>query len=532
MKRRVLPHFLFCLALTFQTVLAQAPYKFTFQGIAINNMAQPVQNASITVKISIIKSQVLGPVVVEETQPAQTDSNGMFTIVVGAGGGDLSQVEWPYDIFFLKAEVDDENNGKFHFIGMTQLLSVPYSLYANESGKWRNTEPVVQRRDLKNGQSLPPIGAGARMIWYPGKAAFRAGANFDKWEDQGIGRFTFASGFNTEASGDFSTALGDRSSSTGEFSISGGFVSNAKGKSAIALGYSNEAHQDHSIALGHTSQAFNPFSIAFGSSATAMGDYAIAFGHHTIAKANFGVALGLFNNSFDQPNGSLTDRLFQIGNGLDINNRSNALTILRNGNIGVGGKAVSPQFILDVGSRMRIRHDNATSGLYLDNSQNNPEGFMGMKTDKQIGFYLNGAWRFWIDENGNASTPFGVLQVFSSDERLKRDITPLKGSIDAVTRLHGYHYHWIDPKRGTELQTGVIAQEVEKYFPELVQQNEKGFKTVNYIGLIPHLIESVRELKNQTAEIAELRKEISELKALAGGNTNKNAALQNTTKTK
>lgn len=530
MKQRILLHFLFYLALTFQTVLAQAPYKFTFQGVAVDDMVQPIQDASITVKISIIKGQVLGPVVFEETQSAQTDSNGMFTIVVGAAGGDLSQVEWPYDVFFLKAEVDNENNGKFHFIGMTQLLSVPYSLYANESGKWRDTEPVVQKGDLKNGQSLPPVGTGARMIWYPGKAAFRAGANFDKWEDQEIGRFTFASGFNTEASGDFSTALGDRSSATGEFSISGGFVNSAKGKSAIALGYSNDAYQDHSIALGHTSQAFSPFSIAIGSSAAAMSDHAVAFGHHTIAKANFGVAMGLFNNSFDQPNGSLTDRLFQIGNGVDINNRSNALTILRNGNIGIGGKAVTPQFILDVGSRMRIRHDNTTSGLYLDNSQNKPEGFMGMKTDKQVGFYLNGAWQFWIDDVGMAWTPVGKLGFASSDNRLKRNIKALRGSLDAIGHIRGYHYNWIDKNRGTDLQTGVIAQEIEKYFPELVQQDDKGFKTVNYIGLIPHLIESVKELKNQTAEITELRTEINELKMLAS--TTKNAIPQNITKTK
>lgn len=513
-------------------VNAQAPYKFTFQGIAVDDMFQPIQNASITIKISIIKSQVLGPIVFEETQPAQTGSNGMFTVVVGASGGDLSQIEWSSDIFFLKAEVDNENNGKFHFIGMTQLLSVPYSLYANESGKWRNTEPVVQKGDLKNGQSLPPIGAGARMIWYPGKAAFRAGANFDKWEDQEIGRFTFASGFNTEASGDFSTAFGDRSSATGEFSISGGFVNNAKGKSAIALGYSNDAHQDHSIALGHTSQAFNPFSIAIGSSATATGDYAVAFGHHTIAKANFGIAVGLFNNSFDQPNGSLTDRLFQVGNGQDINNRSNALTILRNGNIGIGNKATSAEFTLDVASRMRIRNDGTTAGLYLNNSLNKPEGFMGMKTDKQVGFFLNGAWRFWVDDTGAAWTPLGQLGFASSDKRLKQNIIPLQGSLNAISQLRGYHYHWLDARRGTELQTGVIAQEIAKHFPELVQQDEKGFKTVNYIGLIPHLIESVRELKNQTAEIVELRREINELKMLTSGNTKKNEVSHNATKTK
>ncbi|WP_291034106.1 tail fiber domain-containing protein [Dyadobacter sp. 50-39] len=530
MQRGILVLFLICLASILVPAHAQAPYKFTFQGQALDDNLQPIQNGSVTVRISIIQTQPLGPQVFEEVHSTNTNLNGFFTVTVGSAGGDLSQIPWPYDVFFLKAEVDDQNNGKFHFIGMTQLLSVPYSLYANESGKWRDQEPIVQKGELLVGQTLPPVGAGARMIWYPRKAAFRVGSNFNKWEDQEMGKFTFASGLDTQAFGDYSSAFGDRSSSMGKYSISGGFLNVANGKAAIALGFSNNADKDHSIALGHTSQALNPFSVAIGSGAAAMADHAVALGHHTVAKASFGLAVGLYNNSFDQPNGGLTDRLFQIGNGTDLNNRTNAMTVLRNGNIGIGGKATIPEFILDVASRMRIRNDGSTAGLYLNNSQNKPEGFMGMKTDKQIGFYLNGAWRFWIDENGNASTQYGVLQIFSSDKRLKRDINPLKGSLDAISQVHGYHYHWIDANRGTDLQTGVLAQEVEKYFPELVQANDKGFKTVNYIGLIPHLIESVKELKNQTAEIAELRKEIRQLKLSVG--TDMNAAPRNTAKTK
>ncbi len=530
MQNRILLLLLFCFGLG--PAYAQAPYKFTFQGIAIDGNAQPVQNATITVKISIIQTQVLGPVVFQETHSTQTNSEGLFTITVGTAGGDLSQIEWPFDVFFLKTEIDVQNSGKFYFGGMSQLLSAPYALYSNESGKWRDKEPIVQKGDLKNGEILPPVGIGPRLIWYPRKAAFRAGGTFDRWEDPKIGAFSFASGFNTEASGDFSVALGDRSSATGEYSISGGFTNNSKGLSSIALGFSNNADQDHSIVIGHQSRAYNPFSIAIGSGAAAMGDHAIAFGHHTVAKAPHSLAVGLFNNSFDQPNGGPVDRIFQIGNGVDINNRNNAMTVLRNGNIGIGGKAVLPEFVLDVTSRMRIRNDGNTAGLYLNNSQNKPEGFMGMKTDKQVGFYLNGAWQFWVDEIGRAWTSLGQLGFAPSDERLKQNIIPIKGSLDAISKIRGYHYSWIDTRRGAELQTGVIAQEVEKYFPELVQQNEKGLKTVNYTGLIPHLIESVRELKNQTAEIAELRKEINELKMLTGNSTYKNAAPQHSLKAK
>ncbi|MCF0070616.1 tail fiber domain-containing protein [Dyadobacter sp. CY261] len=509
---------LICLGLILNIAHAQAPYKFTFQGLAVDDMAQPVQNASIQVKISIIQSQILGPIVFEETHTVQTNSNGMFTVVVGTGGGDLSQVRWPYDIFFLKAEVDVKNDGKFHFIGMSQLLSFPYSLYANESGKLRENFPILQKDQAQQSADLPTVGNGARLIWHPKKAAFRVGYTNGTWEDSNIGQSSFAAGDDAQSSGYGAVAIGGYSTS--------------KGHRAFSLGYMTNADQQFSFAIGNGCYTYNPYSFAMGNWAAAMGDYSVSLGYHTVAKAPHSIAVGLYNNSFDQPNGGPTDRLFQIGNGFDINNRTNAMTVLRNGNVGIGGKAVAPEFVLDVASRMRIRNDGSTAGLYLNNSQNKPEGFMGMKTDKQVGFYINGAWQFWIDDAGHAWTSLGQLGFSSSDKRLKHNITPLLGSLEAISQMRGYHYSWIDTRRGTDLQTGVIAQEVEKYFPELVKQDEKGFKTVNYTGLIPHLIEAVSELKRQVTEIAGLRQELSELNAMARRIPGNRTPIQNSVRTK
>jgi len=516
MQNRILLLLLICFGVA--SAYAQAPYKFSFQGIATDDNSQPLQNATAIVRISIIQTQILGPVVFEEIHSIQTDVNGLFSLIVGSAGSDLSQVDWAYDIFFIKAEVDDQNDGKFHFIGMSQLLSVPYSLYANEAGKLRTNFPIVQKDKMQLSADLPIVGNGSRLIWHPKKAAFRAGLTNGTWEDNNIGQGSFAVGWDAQASG-FGSA------SVGNYPVS-------SGHQAFSIGNYSNAVQTNSFSVGNSCYAYNPHSFAIGNSAAAMGDYSVSLGFHTVAKAPHSIAVGLYNNSFDQPNGGPVDRIFQVGNGVDINNRSNAMTVLRNGNVGIGGKAVLPEFILDVASRMRIRNDGNTAGLYLNNSQNKPEGFMGMKTDKQIGFYLNGAWRFWIDEGGTAWTPLGSLQFYSSDKRLKQNVFPLKGSLDAISNLRGYNYHWIDPSRGTELQTGVIAQDIENYFPELVQQDEKGFKTVNYIGLIPHLIESVRELKNQTAEITDLRKELNDLKMLIGKNARADTTTEKRVKAK
>ena len=87
-----------------------------------------------------------------------------------------------------------------------------------------------------------------------------------------------------------------------------------------------------------------------------------------------------------------------------------------------------------------------------------------------------------------------------------------------IAALSGKTYNWIDETKPTKSQIGFIAQEVEKIFPELVDTNETGYKSVNYIGLVPVLLEGIKDLQKQlsakNSDIETLRKEFSELKAL------------------
>jgi hypothetical protein len=100
--------------------------------------------------------------------------------------------------------------------------------------------------------------------------------------------------------------------------------------------------------------------------------------------------------------------------------------------------------------------------------------------------------------NGNA-TLRGILTQ-NSDIRLKRNITPLENSLNLLSQLNGYHYYWKSTTNDQSIQTGLIAQEVQKLFPELVKENEKGELSVNYSGLIPVMIESLKEQKKQSDE--------------------------------
>jgi hypothetical protein len=84
----------------------------------------------------------------------------------------------------------------------------------------------------------------------------------------------------------------------------------------------------------------------------------------------------------------------------------------------------------------------------------------------------------------------------ASDIRLKTNIKPFENALEKVVQINGVTFDWID---NNIKSAGIIAQDVEKVFPELV--NNGNHKTVNYNGLIGVLIESIKELKQEIEEL-------------------------------
>lgn len=153
----------------------------------------------------------------------------------------------------------------------------------------------------------PASGAGDRMMWHAGKAAFRAGtASADAWDDAQVGRNSVAAGKDsiasgnastalglaTEASGSVSTALGFRSRATGHNSLAAGDVVLASGYASVALGYGTVASGFASTALGDKARASGDSSLAAGLLAVANGARSIALGSSASAFGSDSVALG------------------------------------------------------------------------------------------------------------------------------------------------------------------------------------------------------------------------------------------------
>ena len=100
-----------------------------------------------------------------------------------------------------------------------------------------------------------------------------------------------------------------------------------------------------------------------------------------------------------------------------------------------------------------------------------------------------------------------VVAFYSSDKRLKDNIKPIDNALSKVCSLSGNTFEWkeISHKETGKSDIGVVAQEVEEVFPEIVNTRDNGYKAVDYQKLSAVLIEAVKELKE---EIDELKKQI------------------------
>ena len=101
--------------------------------------------------------------------------------------------------------------------------------------------------------------------------------------------------------------------------------------------------------------------------------------------------------------------------------------------------------------------------------------------------------------NPSTGTTFSTVFQSLSDVNLKTNIETIDNALDVVESLYGVKYDWVD---GSGTQYGFIAQAVEKVLPELVVQNDQ-YKTVNYSGIIPFLVEAVKQQQNMIEVLME-----------------------------
>ena len=119
---------------------SQTPQGVNYQAVAYDANGFELSNKEVGVRISIVEGSAFGTPQLVEEHDVITTEQGLFSLIIGQGallGGEvesLLDIPWGSNTYFLKIELDTENNGSYMDFGTQQFMSVPYALYAESSG--------------------------------------------------------------------------------------------------------------------------------------------------------------------------------------------------------------------------------------------------------------------------------------------------------------------------------------------------------------------------------------------------------------
>jgi len=127
-----------CLLLLLPLVIfAQVPQRFNYQGIARDASGNPLAQKKLSIQVSILSSLDTLEADYQEIHNVQTNEFGLYSLQVGNGWpskGELKKIQWEIGNKYIRVAIDTESDSHFVDLGTTQLLSVPYALYAEKSG--------------------------------------------------------------------------------------------------------------------------------------------------------------------------------------------------------------------------------------------------------------------------------------------------------------------------------------------------------------------------------------------------------------
>jgi hypothetical protein len=281
--------------------------------------------------------------------------------------------------------------------------------------------------------------------------------------------------------------VGEANVTKSERAMNIGFNNESAGIRAMAIGTGNSPTGNNHLSLGSGNRGEGMQSLSMGTSSKSNSDMSLSGGLGIVNNSYASVMLGVYNDSLltDLAGAAISktafdanDPLVIIGNGTATNQRSNALTMYKNGRMGLGTN--SPSQLLDVNGSARFR------SVTTDNANT---VFLSIETDGTL----------------KKTTPT------ASDVRLKQNIVALENPLEKLVQLRGVSYEFKETPN--QKRMGFIAQEVEKVYPEAVFEIEQsGLKGVRYDDLIPVLLEAI---KTQQKQIETLQKQMAEISTKA-----------------
>jgi len=157
-------HTILVVLLITATTFAQAPEKMSYQAVVRDASGALVSEQVVGMRIQIKQGSEFGASVYVETQMPTTNANGLVTLEIGAGTvitGSFNSIEWDNGPYLIETETDPTGGTSYTITGTSQLLSVPYALYAKNSGNSTPTTPnlesVLSENNSANNQQIKDL---------------------------------------------------------------------------------------------------------------------------------------------------------------------------------------------------------------------------------------------------------------------------------------------------------------------------------------------------------------------------------------
>lgn len=481
---------------------SQAPTQFKYQSIARNASGEILQNTAVSLQISIRDLSPSGTVVFQETHSTTTNDFGLFTVSIGNGtpvSGTISSVDWAIGSKYIEIQGDLSGGTNYESFGISELLSVPYALYANSSAVpllpngtaignttyWNGSSWTLDNYNIYNAGQQVGIGTNSpvqklhvngnvnialdssfminnrKVLWVNGTANLFVGTNAGV--SNSIGFSNAFLGYNsgtTNSVGSQNTFLGAESGSANLDGMMNSFVGrragflNTNGNENTFIGaYAGQSNTEgqHNSFLGVTTGTSN----TTGEENTFLGAHAGYFNQ-----------IGNFN-SF-------------MGNFSGVTNTSGSYNTL-------------------VGFEADVQSSNLSNASAFG-----------------YGAVVNASNTVIIGNTAVTSIGGQVGWSTFSDKRLKTNVEDFTLGLNFINQLNPVQYEYKADGQKNIIYAGLIAQDVEKIlldsgieFSAIVKpKNDADFYSIRYGEFVIPLINAVQEQQIQIDELKEENKEL------------------------